>query len=322
MQKDRWWNDGRLICDECIMDDFMHLMCIAASLCETGHTDISVIRGNDAGRVAPLLRYASQCRDRFPHEDVPRLCHAYHAYHVCHVYRHSCEKPWDGVKVCMCPIVIDPQPYRPSIMKLVVWAEIWRDRHSHVFLWSVNVRESVNLFTLSLQVPKHLRVAPVDATKASSRTGSKSSTLHIEHRMGPFFFSRPRCSGLWKHRDFCDQSSPETKGTVCWQGCWQDRWDGCRCCGCESNGWYMVDIITHGWFLNKLESSGTYRHESFPEITWCLQGTDEHAGQWKVGFQKSINLYEFAQNHWFMKVRGSSEQCSLAWGVRPLPRSY
>lgn len=63
----------------------MHLMCIAASVCETGHTDISVIRGNDAGRVAPLLRYASQCRDRLPHEDVPRLCHAYHAYHVCHV---------------------------------------------------------------------------------------------------------------------------------------------------------------------------------------------------------------------------------------------
>ena len=48
----------------------------------------------------------------------------------------------------------------------------------------------------------------------------------------------------------------------------------------------------------------------------------EHAGQLKVRFQKSMNLYEFAQNHWFMKVWRSGEQCSLAWDVRPLPRSY
>lgn len=71
----------------------------------------------------------------------------------------------------------------------------------------------------------------------------------------------------------------------------------------------------NGWFLNKLESFGTYRMRA------SLRSL-EHAGQLKVGFQKSMNLYEFAQNHWFMKVWRSGEQCSLAWDVRPLPRSY
>ncbi len=80
-----WWWNGWYVVNVSYMWWTM-LLCVSlcASLCDTGHTDISVIRGNDAGRVAPLLRYASQCRDRLPHEDVPRSCH------VCHVRGRRC----------------------------------------------------------------------------------------------------------------------------------------------------------------------------------------------------------------------------------------
>ena len=81
-------------------------------------------------------------------------------------------------------------------------------------------------------MPKHLRLAPVDATKASSRTGS-SCTLQCQKRdsnidsarMAPFLFTTPMLRAL-KARRFLRPIQSGNKGNSSLTRMLTDRIDG------------------------------------------------------------------------------------------------